>query len=343
MKVSALIPTFNRRAYIRRSIDSILAQTVPVDEIIVIDDVRSTDGIEEALKQWYGPWVRVVKCGDGLSGARRRGVQEAAGEWIAFLDSDDEWAPDRNRELLDATTRVPSDVAWVFGDLRVVTDEGEGNTLFEEFGLTVTERPQVFSDTLAVHYPFQFGLLQGSFIRRDVLLELDCFKEALQHSEDLLAGFQVAARYRFAAIPSVVGRYFRTSDLAAHSALLKGLYGADYYRARMLAFALVIESGKKGTWNMRYAAAVRGFCKVLAEQGQKIGGLGMQQFRYGGISAVGLAFAAAAAFGRLGVQIWTRMAQFRRKHRLALPTSIHTTNGFQEYIQSVGRKNQLGA
>jgi hypothetical protein len=168
------------------------------------------------------------------------------GEWIAFQDSDDEWVPDRNRQFMEAAAQVPSDVAWIFGDLRVVTDEGDVTSLYEEFGLTVDGPLQVFSDSMRVVYPFHFGLLQGSFIRRSALLELDCFNEGLQHSEDLLAAFQVACRpYRFAAIPSVVGRYFRTSDLTANSAVVKGHHGADYFRARMLCFALDGSSGTK--------------------------------------------------------------------------------------------------
>lgn len=115
MKVSAVIPTYNRREYIKRAVDSILAQTVPVDEIIVVDDELSTDNIESALNGWYGSQVRVVKQGGGLSGARRRGVQEAKGTWIAFLDSDDDWAPNRNRQLLEAVSMVPEDVAGSLG------------------------------------------------------------------------------------------------------------------------------------------------------------------------------------------------------------------------------------
>src|SRR5271166_358045 len=286
MKVSAVIPTYNRRDYIKRAMDSVLAQTVPVDEIIIVDDERSTDGMAEAVANWYGSRVHVVKEGGGLSGARKRCVQEAQGEWIAFLDSDDEWAPDRNREFLEAAARVPSDVAWLFGNLRVVSDKGEGSTLFEEFGLQVEDSLEIFADTLRVHFPFQFGILPASFIRRSVLLELNCFSEGLQHSEDLLAGFQVACRYRFAAIPSVVGKYFRTSDLTSNSALLKGFNGPDYFRSRMVCFALVIEElGYRSPWNLRYASAARGLCKVLVKQGKSPGNLGLKQFKYGGISA----------------------------------------------------------
>jgi glycosyltransferase involved in cell wall biosynthesis len=332
IRVSTVIPTFNRREYIRRAIDSVLAQTVPVDEIIIVDDEKSTDNIAEAVDQWYGPSIRVVKQGGGLSGARRRGVQEARGEWIAFLDSDDDWAVDRNRQFLEAASKVPPDVAWIFGDLRVVTDAGDGMTLFEEFGLSVEESPHVFADSLTVQFPFQFGLLQGSFIRRSVLLELDCFNEGLNHSEDLFAGFQVACRYRFAAIPSVVGRYYRTSDLAANSALLKGNSGADYFRSRMLCFELVVKSGRKRPWNLLYASAVFGLCKVLAEQGRLPRGLARQQFRYGGISAKGLAFYGAALFGQGGVETWTKVAKLRRK---LFPEKVSVAkNGLQASMAS---------
>src|SRR3954470_7513973 len=109
MNVSAIIPTFNRRQYIQRAIDSVLAQTLPVDEIIVVDD-GSKDGTAAAVEAWYGSRVRVIRQeNSGVSGARRRGIQEATGEWIAFLDSDDEWSPERNKQLSDAAARVSAD------------------------------------------------------------------------------------------------------------------------------------------------------------------------------------------------------------------------------------------
>lgn len=312
MTVSAVIPTYNRKSYVRRAIDSVLAQTLPVDEVIVIDD-GSTDGTAEAIEEWYGPRVRVVKQENtGVSGGRRRGVLEARGEWIAFLDSDDEWMPERNGELLQAAKLLPSNVAWMFGDLGVVTDAGCRSTLFEEYGLNVKECPQVFDDALSVQYPFQFGLLQASFIRRSVLLELDCFSEGLHSSEDLLMGFQVACRYKVAAVPRVVGKYFLTSDLAASSARANGVFSTDYFRARMLAFALVMESGKRQPWNKRYASEARELCKVLAREGDVPRTLAMQQFRFGAVSLKGVAFFCAAMLGRRGILAWNAVAEFKR-------------------------------
>lgn len=311
LKISAVIPTYNRKKYIGRAIDSVLAQSLAVDEIIVVDD-GSTDGTVEAISTLYGSRVKVFRqAQSGVSVARRRCIEEARGEWIAFLDSDDEWTLDRTRLLWSAVERVPDDVAWVFGDLRIVKDSGESATLFEQHGLSVAGCPQVFSDSLSVQYPFQFCMLQGSLIRRDALLKLNCFSEGLQSSEDLLAGFQVACRYRFAAVPSVVGRYFQTSDLALTSANLAGLCSPDYYRARMLAFALVIESGRKNIWNQRYAAQVRGLFKALAQRGPVRRALAFEQFRFGGMSIKGLAFLAIGLLGRRGVLAWDALKNWR--------------------------------
>jgi glycosyltransferase involved in cell wall biosynthesis len=313
MTVSAVVPTYNRRRYIRRALNSILAQTVAVHEIIVVDD-GSSDGTADAVEAWYGPKVRVVRQQNGgVSAARKRGIEEARGEWIAFLDSDDVWVAEHNEHLLRAAAAAPKDVAWVFGDLRVVTDAGEGKTLFEDYGLSVNESPHVFADSLSVQFPFQFGMLQASLIRRSALLELRCFSVNLRSDDDLLAGFQVACRYRFAAIPSVVGKYIRTSDLDASSVVVNGVNGVDYYRSRMLAFESVVHTGRRHPWNHRYAEAVRGLCKALASKGQPSRTLALQQFRFGGYSAKAVGFLFAALLGIPGMHAWNKAASLRRK------------------------------
>jgi glycosyltransferase involved in cell wall biosynthesis len=339
MNVSAIIPTYNRRKYIRRAIDSVLAQTVPVDEIIVIDD-GSSDGTAQALEEWYGSSLRIIRQENaGVAGARRRGILEARGEWIAFLDSDDEWTSERNAQLSDAAARVSADVAWVFGDLRVVTDEGSATTLFQEYGLTITECPQIFEDPLSIQYPFQFGMLQGSFIRRRVLLELECFSAGLRSDDDLLAGFQIACRYKFAAISPVVGRYFRTSDLAASSVVVNGNLAPDYHRSRMMAFASVIRSGRRQPWNRLYAAEARALCQMLATRGQILRKLAIEQFRFGGFSAKGLAFFCAAMAGQTGLHAWNAVARFQRKHSGKLKAQAASNKGHQAYFRSLADKN----
>jgi glycosyltransferase involved in cell wall biosynthesis len=317
MKISALIPTYNRRTFVRRAIASILAQTVPVDEIIVVDD-GSTDGTSEEIEREFGSQVRIVRqSNQGVSGARRRAILESRGAWVAFLDSDDEWTPDRNSILLRAIEKVPAEVAWIFGNSQRVTDQGDGSTLYEELGLTVPEAVHVFEDALSVQYPWQFGILPSSVIKREALLKLECFSENLRDSEDRLVGIKMACHYGFAAVPEVVTKFYRTSDLSATSlvyardALLDLNQQADYHRAGMMAFSLAARHGGRQPWGELYADAVRGMCKVLSKQNQSFRRLSFQQFRYG-VSCKSVAFFCAALLGTAGIDAWKRAASMAR-------------------------------
>jgi len=303
MKVSALIPTYNRREYVQRAIESVRAQTVPVDEIVVVDD-GSEDGTAGEIQDRFGSQVRLIRqANTGVSGARKTAVREARNEWVAFLDSDDEWTPERNRVFKEAANDLPSDVAWIFGDVSIIQDRGDTQTIYQKFGLHLDQNLKIFEDSIAVQHPFQFGLLQGSMIRRDALIEVDAFGAGLQHSEDYLTGVQVACRYRFAAIPGVVTRLSRTSDLKASSLDLKGRNSADYYRARMIACSLIVQTGRNDRWDEFYADAVRGLCKVYAENGTPFRGVSFDQFRYG-ITMKSILFQCAAVFGRPGLAAW---------------------------------------
>src|SRR5579859_1065276 len=98
--ISAIIPTYNRRPYLGRAIQSILSQSIAPDEILVIDD-GSTDGTADYLRKEFPGVIRLVEqTNAGVSAARRRGLLEARHDWIAFLDSDDEWSIGRLRPCL---------------------------------------------------------------------------------------------------------------------------------------------------------------------------------------------------------------------------------------------------
>jgi glycosyltransferase involved in cell wall biosynthesis len=92
MRVSVVIPTYNSAALVVGAVESVLAQTRPADEVIVVDD-GSTDDTAERLSRFGAP-VRVIrKENGGVSSARNRGVAESSGELVAFLDADDVWHP----------------------------------------------------------------------------------------------------------------------------------------------------------------------------------------------------------------------------------------------------------
>jgi glycosyltransferase involved in cell wall biosynthesis len=92
--VSVVIPCYNGAAFLRETLASVLAQTQPVLEVIVVDDGSTDDSA--GIAALFGPPVRVLRQpNQGESVARNRGVREARGDWIAFLDADDAWLPRR--------------------------------------------------------------------------------------------------------------------------------------------------------------------------------------------------------------------------------------------------------
>ncbi len=112
--ISVIVPVHNRERYLRESLDSVLAQGALVSEIVVVDD-GSTDG-SAAVARSYGAPVRcVVQKNAGAAAARNRGVQEATGEYIAFLDSDDLWMPGKLAAQLRAFVDGP-ELDMVFGE-----------------------------------------------------------------------------------------------------------------------------------------------------------------------------------------------------------------------------------
>ncbi len=92
--ISVVLPAYNAAAFIGRALDSVLAQTVRPDEIIVVDD-GSTDGTADLVEQRH-PLVTVLRQPNGGPGAaRNRGVRKAVSDWIALLDADDVWLPEK--------------------------------------------------------------------------------------------------------------------------------------------------------------------------------------------------------------------------------------------------------
>lgn len=102
-RVSVVIPTYERADLVGRAVDSALAQTVEDVEVIVVDD-GSTDGTHEAVAAESDPRVRYLEheTNRGVSAARNTGIEAASGEYVAFLDSDDEWLPRKLERQLAA-------------------------------------------------------------------------------------------------------------------------------------------------------------------------------------------------------------------------------------------------
>ena len=101
MNISVVIPTYNRKELLKRSIDSVINQTIKPSEIIIVDD-GSNDGTEAMVKKKYDSLKLIKQKNKGASAARNSGIKASSGEWICFLDSDDEWKNDKLEKQITA-------------------------------------------------------------------------------------------------------------------------------------------------------------------------------------------------------------------------------------------------
>lgn len=147
-KVSVVIPAYNSSAWIAQTLESVLAQDYHNFEVIVIDD-GSTDDTCEVVQRY--PVVRLVrKENGGTATARNRGIQEATGEYVAFVDADDLWLPEKlSRQMRVIETFA---VEWVYSDAYAF-NHSTGKRLY------------------------RFGDVHRGLYRGDVLVKLfiDCF------------------------------------------------------------------------------------------------------------------------------------------------------------------------
>ena len=124
MKISVVIPSYNRRHTLERALDSVYAQKSRVNEVILVDD-GSSDGSAGMVMQAY-PQVKIIRQPNlGVSAARNRGIDAASCDWIALLDSDDSWLPNKIAAIRTAHAEHPdyvlyhSDEIWMRRGTRV--------------------------------------------------------------------------------------------------------------------------------------------------------------------------------------------------------------------------------
>ena len=124
MKISVIIPTYNRKKTLARAIQSVINQSFSPFEILIIDD-GSNDGTEEWVKDNFQNIKYIYQNNHGVSSARNVGIENAYGDWVAFLDSDDEWLPNKLYEQVKAIDSNPevkffhTNEIWIRNGVRV--------------------------------------------------------------------------------------------------------------------------------------------------------------------------------------------------------------------------------
>jgi len=167
--ISVVIPTLDRRCKLPWTLNSVLNQTLPPDEIIVVDN-GSTDGTSTMLKTDYPDVTCIQEAKRGVSAARNKGILFASGVWIALLDSDDTWHPSKLEEQLKANRNNP-------GYRLIHTDEH-----WYKRGKRVN---QLMKHQKRGGYIFKDCLKLCCISPSSVLIEKSLFQEIGQFDEDL--------------------------------------------------------------------------------------------------------------------------------------------------------------
>ena len=157
MKVSVVIPTYNRASLVQETIESVLRQSFRDFEIIVIDD-GSTDDTEQGLRRFSSEIHYVKQENRGLNAARNVGIDLAKGEYIAVLDNDDLWRPFKLELEVSILDGLP-EVGFVFGDFYIMKPDGRNipNGIHTWF-----PNPPVWDDIFNFSLDHDFGEMLGS-------------------------------------------------------------------------------------------------------------------------------------------------------------------------------------
>jgi len=217
--VSVIIPTYNRGWTLRAAVDSVLTQTYRDFELIVVDD-GSTDDTVEILPS-YGPDIQVLRQANaGVSAARNTGVRSAKGAFIAFLDSDDRWFPDKLGVQVDFFASHPEAVicqteeTWIRKGKRVNPKK-------------VHEKPsgRIFKASLALCLVSPSAVM----LRKALFDEIGGFDETLPACEDYDLWLRVSARYpvHLLQTPLIIKN-------GGHADQLSRMSGLDRYRIKAI-------------------------------------------------------------------------------------------------------------
>lgn len=179
--ISVIIPTFNRASQVVRAVNSALAQTLKPFEVIVVDD-GSTDETVERLRV-FGDEIRYIfQENRGVSSARNRGILEARGEWIAFLDSDDTWHPEKLKRQIEAVNATGAKVCFSVSVNETSAAVDDLNRMDTSL-LKGKERYYPPDDFRIFKFP-RHPFLQSMLARKEILLQHGLLDESLKVSED---------------------------------------------------------------------------------------------------------------------------------------------------------------
>jgi glycosyltransferase involved in cell wall biosynthesis len=214
--VSVIIPAYNAAPWIAETIDSVLNQTFQDFEVIVVDD-GSTDGTAEIVKNYKSQVQYLYKNNGGVGSARNTGIRAARGRYIACVDADDLWLPEKLEVQTQLLQTEPS-LAWVYSDGLIFENNSNQNLhLFSPSASMISGdvlRPLLLQDFIPCPTPV---------IRRDIFENVGFFEEdmSLQSVADWDMWLRISAKYPVGFIDKPLVKYRRHSTSMTSTSIIE--------------------------------------------------------------------------------------------------------------------------
>ena len=199
-RVSIVLPVFNGEELIRNSIASVLSQTFNDFELIIIND-GSTDKTPDIIREFDDDRIKTFSyANSGLSKSRNRGVSKSRGEYIAFLDHDDVWMPDKlEQQLYRFQAEDKPDI--VYGQTQLIDRKGNPTT-FSRFGRSFAGGESVFEGNILEYVLRNNFIWTGSniMVKRGVFEVVGKYDEDLRSCEDWDMNIRMANLFKFGVV-----------------------------------------------------------------------------------------------------------------------------------------------
>lgn len=195
LTISAVIPAYNSQACIVRAVESVLRQTRPVDEIIIVDD-GSTDKTTEVVRSFGEKVVLIRQQNAGASVARNTAIRAARNNWIAFLDADDEWIPDKLHLQVEHLQRHP-ELVWTMSNyFSCACDQQHLQHAFDQGrSAPLLAGREYYDDYFDAFNNGTSGNTNTMLIQKSVLVEAGLFRPGQPRMNDEDMWFRIAYRY----------------------------------------------------------------------------------------------------------------------------------------------------
>ena len=205
-QVSVIIPTYNRARFLGGAVKSVLAQSFKDLEILVVDDCGSDDAAA-VVKSFGRAEVRYLRHDRRRGGgaARNTGILASSSEYIAFLDDDDEWYPEKLARQMSTMLASPAEVGGIYTGYFIV-DRGDGQICGQ---IVPTERGDIYAALLAGNC---IGGTSCMLLRRSCFDNIGLFDELLPSFQDYDLWLRLAQKYHFDCIREPLLRYFVHGD-----------------------------------------------------------------------------------------------------------------------------------